>query len=192
MMPNQSAAALSPRGFLFNHFENWLWPEAVRDYAMKTGQLDRGAQAIASRYGFDLSNPRVTALYQIPASVPLAQVLMANGKTDLAQRSLAQSIRWLDEHPKLGLGGGTGRARAGALLLLGQRDQALSVLLATTRDAHDIRHCWYLVGQDPLWAAVRSDLRFQEVSGVCANSQRTQRALVDAMRKAGKVPRRAG
>lgn len=185
-------AALGPRGFLFNHFENWLWPEAVRDFALNSGQPDRGAQAIASRYGFDLSNPRVTSLYQATPSVPLAQILLAQGKTDVARRFLAQSIRWLDEHPKLGLGGGTGRARAGALMLLDERDQALSVLLATTGAAHDIRHCWYLVNHDPVWAPVRSDPRFREVAEVCADSQRTQRAVLEAMRQSGKVPRRGG
>lgn len=185
-------AALGTRGFLFNHFENWLWAEAVRDFALKAGQLDRGAEAIATRYGFDLSSPQVTSLYQLPASVPLAQILIAQGKTELAHRLLSQAVRWLDEHPKLGLGGGTGRAKAGALMLLGQRDQALSVLLATTRGAHDIRQCWYLVRQDPVWAPVRSDPRFQEIVGVCSESQRTQRALLEAMRSAGKVQRRAG
>lgn len=185
-------AAMGPRGFLFNQFENWLWPEAVRDYALKSGQLERGARAIASRYGFDLSNPRVTALYQMTPSVPLGQILLAQGKDDLANRFLAQSVRWLDEHPKLGLGGGTGRAKAGALMLLGQRDQALSVLLATTRSAHDIHHCWYLTGHDPVWASVRADPRFREVATVCAASVKSQRAKVEQLRREGKVPRRAG
>lgn len=185
-------AALGPRGFLFNHFENWMWAEAVRDFAVKGRQLDRGAEAIATRYGFDLSNPRVSKLHQLSASVPLAQILFAQGKTKLAQHLLTQSISWIEEHPKLGLGGGTGRAKAGAMMLLGQRDQALSVLLASTRSANDIRHCWYLVSQDPVWATVRSDPRFQEVARVCSVSRRTQRALLEAMRRNGKVPQRAG
>lgn len=184
-------AALGPRGFLFNQFENWLWPEAVRDLTLNSGQFDRGAQAIASRFGFDLSNPKVTTLYQMTPSVPLAQILLAQGKTDQAARLLAGAVRWLDEHSALGLAGGTGRAKAGALMLLGQRDQALSVLLATTQGAHDIRHCWYLVGQDPVWAPVRGDPRFRHVAALCAASISEQRALLEAARKAGKVPRRA-
>lgn len=185
-------AALGPRGFLFNPFENYLWPEAVSDYAIKTGRLEHGAQAIATRYGFDLANPRVTALYQTLAAAPLAQILLAEGKREAAGRFLAQTVRWVDQHPKLGFEGGNGRVKASALMLLGQKDQALSVLLAATQAAHDIRHCWYLTGQDRLWAPVHGDPRFREVTAVCGASIRTQRALLDAMRRAGKAPIRHG
>ena len=185
-------AALGPRGFLFNPFENYLWPDAVSDYAIRTGQFERGAHAIATRYGFDLANPRVTTLYQTLASAPLAKILLAEGKRDVAMRFLAQTVRWVDEHPKLGFEGGNGRVKASALLMLGQKDQALSVLLAATQGAHDIRHCWYLVSQDPVWAPVHGDPRFREVAAVCDASLRTQRTLLEAMRRAGKVPTRHG
>ena len=185
-------AALGPHGFVFNPFENWLWPEAVRDFTLKTGEHERGAQAIATRFGFDLANPRVLALYQTSAAVPLAQIFLASGKRDQATRLLSGTVQWIDEHPMLGLEGGTGRSEAQALLLLGQEDQALSVLLAATRSAHDIRHCWYLSGQDPVWAPVHGDPRFREVSDICASSIRTQRAILEKMRSAGKVPLRRG
>lgn len=183
-------AALGPRGFLFNPFENFLWPDAVRDYALQTGQLNLGAQAIATRYGFDLSNPRITTLYQTLASAPLAQILLAEGKHEIAMRFLAQTVRWVDEHPKLGFEGGNGRVKASALMLLGQKDQALSVLLAATQGARDIRHCWYLTGQDRVWTSVHGDPRFREVAAICDTSIRTQRILLEKMRRAGKIPAR--
>lgn len=183
-------AALGSRGFVFNQFENWLWPEAVRDYALKTGQIERGAQAIAARYDFNLADPHVSSLYQLGPSAPLAQLLQAQGKIKLAQRLLAQTVRWVDEHQKLGLAGGNGRTKAQALMLLGARDQALSVLLAATGQARDIRHCWYLVKYDPIWVPVRNDPRFRQTVKLCVASIKTQRALVDAARRAGKVPKR--
>lgn len=185
-------AALSPRGFLFNQFENWLWPEAVRDYGVKAGRLEHAAQAIASRYGFDLGNPRVGSLYQVTPSVPLAHLLLTQGETEKANRLLASTIRWLEEHPRLGLEGGTGRARAEALMLLGQQDKALSVLLASVRNAHDIMHCWYYTRQEPIWVPAHRDPRFQEIAGLCEASMTTQRRLLDAARRAGKVPVRGG
>lgn len=185
-------AALGPRGFLFNPFENYLWPDIVRDYAIRTGQLDRGAQAIAIRYGFDLANPRVTTLYQTLAAAPLAQILFAEGKREPAMRFLGQTVRWVDGHQKLGFEGGNGRVKASALMLLGQKDQALSVLLAATQSAHDIRHCWYLTALDPVWTPAHDDLRFRQVAAICDASIRTQRAFLDAMRRTGKVPTRRG
>ena len=185
-------AALGPHGFLFNPFENYLWPDAVSDYTLRTGQPERGAQAIATRYGFDLADPRVTTLYQTLAAAPLAQILLAEGKREPAMRFLAQTVRWVDEHPKLGFAGGNGRVKADALMLLGQKEEALSVLLAATQAAHDIRHCWYLTGQDPVWTPVHGDPRFREVAAVCEASIRTQRALLDTMRREGKVPARHG
>jgi len=185
-------AALGPRGFLFNPFENWLWPEAVSEFAIRSGQLERGEQAIATRFGFDLANPRVTALHQTVAALPLAQILSAEGKREVAARFLAQTVRWVDEHPKLGLEGGNGRVKAGALMLLGQKDQALSVLFAAAQTAHDTRHCWYLIGQDPVWIPVHNDPRFRQVIGICEASIRTQRSLLEEMRRAGKVPTHRG
>lgn len=185
-------AALGPRGFLFNPFENYLWPDVVSDYAIRTRQLDRGAQAIATRYGFDLASPRVTTLYQTLAAAPLAEILLGEGKREIAMRLLAQTVRWVDEHPKLGFEGGNGRVKASALMLIGQRNEALSVLLAATQNAHDIRHCWYLTGQDRVWAAVHGDPRFREVAAICNASIRTQRILLEEMRRAGKVPTRHG
>jgi TolB-like protein/DNA-binding winged helix-turn-helix (wHTH) protein len=183
-------AALGPRGFLFNQFENWLWSESVRDYALHTREYDRGAEAIASRYGFDLDLPTVTNLQQTTAAVALGNLLLASGKTNQANRLLSQTIQWIDHHPLLGIVG-VGRVKAGALMLLGQRDAALSLLTATVQSGHDMRFWWYLADRDPVWAPVRTDPRFRAIVAMCRKASAEQRAKLEALRRAGKVPQRS-
>lgn len=183
-------AALGHRGFLFNQYENWLWAESVRDYALNTREFDRAAEAIATRYGFDLDNPTVTNLQQTTPAVALGHILLAGGKTAQGTHLLGQTIRWIDQHPRLGLVG-VGRIKAGALMLLGQRDEALSLLTATVQSGHDLRFWWYLVDRDPVWKPARGDPRFRAIAAMCRRAAAEQRTKLDAMRKAGRVPVRA-
>jgi hypothetical protein len=98
-------------------------------------------------------------------------------------------VQWIDDHPRYGLSG-LARVRAEALMLLGQRSQALSDLKAAIDTAHDIRHWWYLVDRDPVWAAVHDDPRFREIVAHCRAAAQVQREKLDVLRRAGVVPQR--
>ncbi len=174
---------------MFNVFQNWLWAESVRDYALRTGQYERGAEAIASRYGFDLSNPRTESLPQSNAAPALGHILIAAGKRQEGERLLAQTIQWIDAHPRYGLVG-VYRSRATAMMLLGEKDQALSNLQAVIETGHDIRHWWYLIEHDPVWEPVHGDPRFRAIADYCRQAARQQRARLDDLRRQGKVPPR--
>jgi TolB-like protein len=180
-------AALGSRGFLFNRFQNWLWAESVRDYALHTKQYDIAAEAISTRYGFDLRNPHTDSLPQSIAAPALGQILLAAGKRQMGERLLAQTIQWIDAHPRYGLVGNY-RIRAASMMLLGERDQALSDLKASIENGHDIRHWWYLIDRDPVWMPVHGDQRFKAIADYCRQAARVQRAKLDALRRAGKVP----
>ena len=182
-------AALGRRGFLFNRFQNWLWAESVRDYVLHTEQFDLGAEAIASRYGFDLRNPRTDSLPQSTVAPVLGNILLAAGKRQAGERLLAQTIQWIDDHPRYGLVGNY-RIKAASLMLLGERNQALSDLKAAIETGHDIRHWWYLVEKDPIWMPVHSDPRFKSIAEYCRQAAHIQRVKLDALRRAGKVPAR--
>lgn len=184
-----AAAAYDRRGFLFNEVQNWNWSEAIRDHALYTREYDRGAEAIASRYGFDLKHPRVMNIAQTTAAPALAQILLSKGDRALGTRLLAETVRWIDTHPSFGLGG-VMRTRARAMMLLGDRNQALSNLRASVETGHDIRFWWYLIERDPVWAPVRSDPRFKAIAEMCRQAARVQREKLDALRRAGKVPER--
>jgi hypothetical protein len=183
------AAALGPRGYLFNQYENWNWPEAIRDYALHTRDYDRGAQAIASRYGFDLKHPRVMSIAQILAAPALGHILLAKGDPVTATRLLVETVQWIDSHPSYGLGGNM-RQRAVAMMLLGDRDQALSDLRASIETGHDIRHWWYVIDRDPVWLPAHEDPKFKAIAEICRQAARIQREKLDALRRAGKIPKR--
>ncbi|QGN55712.1 tetratricopeptide repeat protein [Novosphingobium sp. Gsoil 351] len=180
-------AALGRRGTLFNRFQNWLWVESIRDQAFHTKQYASAAETIASRYGFDLSDPRTQSLPQSTVAPVLGQILLAQGKRQAGERFLAQTIQWLDAHPRYGIVG-IYRTRAAALMLLGERDQALSNLKAAIETGHDIRHWWYLIEHEPIWVPVHDDPRFKEISEYCRHAARLQRDKLDALRRAGRVP----
>ena len=183
------AAAYDRRGYLFNDYQNWLWIETIRDHALHTRQYDRGLEAIASRYGFDLRHPRVANLAQMTAAPALAHILLAKGDKALGTRLLAETVQWIDSHPSFGLGG-VMRYRAEAMMLLGERNQALSDLRASVETGHDIRFWWYVIDRDPVWTPVRGDPRFRAIAEMCRQAARIQREKLDALRRAGKVPER--
>lgn len=178
-------AAIGPRGFLFNQFENYLWSEAIRDRALQTHEFRPAIQAISGTYGFSLENPRVSNLQQTAAAVPLAHLLIASGEQQLGSRLLAQTVQWINEHQLLGLQGGTGSTKARALMLLGQRDEALSTLAATVESAMDCRHWWYFARMEPVWAPVRADPRFVATMETCRRRMASERDQIRRMREQG-------
>jgi hypothetical protein len=182
-------AAYDRRGFLFNDYSNWGWPEAIRDYSLQTREYDRGAQAIASRYGFDLKHPRVMSIAQILSAPALGHILLAKGDKETATRLLVETVQWIDSHPSYGMGGNM-RQRAVAMMLLGDRAQALSNLRASIETGQDIRHWWYVINRDPAWLPARGDPRFEAIAEICRRAARIQREKLDALRRAGKVPKR--
>jgi TolB-like protein/DNA-binding winged helix-turn-helix (wHTH) protein/tetratricopeptide (TPR) repeat protein len=183
------SAALSLSRFPFNVYQSWNWAEAVRDYALQTGRYDKAAEVIAARYGFDLRDPRTKGPPQVNSAPALAQILMARGDRATGARLLAQTVQWIDTHPGYGMAFHM-RARAEAMMLLGERDEALSNLRAAFETGHDVRSWWYVVDRDPVWAPVRSDPRFRAIARLCREAAHTQREKLDALRLSGGVPLR--
>ena len=100
---------------------------------------------------------------QANAATALAHILLAAGKRQAAERLLASTVQWIDAHPKFGLSVHM-RIRATAMMLLGNRDEALSNLRASVEAGHDIRHWWYVIEHDPVWEPVHGDPRFLAIA----------------------------
>ena len=179
--------AFAHRRYLLD--KRWSWPQAVRDYALQTGDYDRSARAIAERFGIDLVDPRIHAVTQIIGAVPLGHVLLAKGDRGRGTALLASAVQWIDSHPSYGMPVHM-RIRAEAMLLLGERNEALGNLRASVETGHDIHHWWYVIDRDPVWAPVRTDPRFKAIAEMYRQAARVQHAKLDRLRSEGKVPSR--
>jgi TolB-like protein/DNA-binding winged helix-turn-helix (wHTH) protein/tetratricopeptide (TPR) repeat protein len=169
--------------------DRWSWPQAVRDHALHTRDYDRSAQTIAIHRDIDLANPRILTPKQLNGAVPLAHILMAKGDRTRGTALLNSAVKWIDSHPSYGMPVHM-RIRAEAMMLLGERNEALSNLRASVETGHDIHLWWYVVDHDPVWAPVRSDPRFKAIAELCRQAARVQRAKLDRLRREGKIPSR--
>ena len=126
---------------------------------------------------------------QIIGAVPLGHVLLAKGDRARSTALLASAVQWIDSHPSYGMPVHM-RIRAEAMMLLGERNEALSNLRASVETGRDIHHWWYVVDRDPVWAPVRSDPRFKAIAEMYRQAARVQRAKLDLLRREGKIPSR--
>jgi len=84
------------------------------------------------------------------------------------------------------------RARAQALMLLGETERALADLAASFRDDRDYTQWWYTLDHDPIWWDARSDERFRALATEVRAYAARERQAVEEMRRRGEIPRRAG
>jgi hypothetical protein len=114
---------------------------------------------------------------------------MAKGDRARGTALLNSAVKWIDSHPSYGMPVHM-RIRAEAMMLLGERNEALSNLRASVETGHDIHLWWYVVDHDPVWAPVRSDPRFKAIAELCRQAARVQRAKLDRLRREGRIPSR--
>jgi hypothetical protein len=173
------------RGYYSN---NWNDAEAVRDLALRTRDHGRAIRFIETNY--DLGEPRELSARSAERAVPLAHLLRENGQPEVSARLLEKILVWLDGGEwKPGWAPATGRIRANALALRGERDAALRELVAAFRSG-ERRLWWYTIDRDPLWEDMRADPRFQAIAAEARAHAAGQRALLEEMRRKGEVPLR--
>jgi len=167
-----------------------LWQgEALRDYALKTGELSRAIAFIKLKFYLGDAPAEHLDVCNFRAVVYLSQLLAAAGQTDeaIALRHAASS--WNDANEAKYLGD-THRVRAGVLLLDGKRDAALAELAESFRLGY-YAHWWYTINYDPLWLPLHGDARFQVIAADVRRYVDAQRSELEALRQHGDVPRRA-
>jgi TolB-like protein/DNA-binding winged helix-turn-helix (wHTH) protein/Tfp pilus assembly protein PilF len=161
--------AMGEPGRRYNLFESWGVPEAVRDWALNTGDLQRGIAYLEERYGlasggeFGLSNFRAAAC--------LVHLLQLSGQTDRARDLLDVLPPTIEatipkDGPVYAL-----RTLAILRMLKGDRAGALAKLGESFR-ANDLMQWWYTLERDPVWAPVRHSAEFKAI-------EREVRARVD-------------
>jgi TolB-like protein/DNA-binding winged helix-turn-helix (wHTH) protein/Tfp pilus assembly protein PilF len=170
-----------------DHCEFWQ-SEALRDYALKTGELNRAIAFIKSKNYFADSPAAHLDVCNKGAAVHLSQLLAAAGQAGeaLALRRAASS--WNDANEAKYLGDSR-RLRAGVLLLDGKPDAALVELAESFRSGFYVQW-WYTINYDPLWLPLHGDARFQAIAADVRRYVDAQRSQLEALRQRGDLPRR--
>jgi transcriptional activator of cad operon len=167
----------------------WDLPSALalRDEAILTGDfapaLDLIERATQLLSGNSLMRNRGLVL-------TYSHVLLLSGETRRGRELLTSMLEQLDAEQ-------TGRPehtfaseRATIHALLGNDERALAQLTAL-QDLGRFAGWWYTAELDPVYSRIRQDPRFQALAARARAHSQKQRALLDAMRNKGEVPRRS-
>ncbi len=170
-----------------DHCELWQ-SEALRDYALKTGQLSRAIAFIKLKFYLGDAPAEHLDVCNFRAAVHLSQLLAAAGQADQALALRRAASSWNDANEAKFLAD-SHRVRAGVLLLDGKQDAALAELAESFRSGC-YAHWWYSMEYDPLWLPLHGDSRFQAIAADVRRYIDAQRSQLEALRRQGAVPRR--
>ena len=183
-------SAYDEAGWAIDGYICEIWQsEALRDYALKTGELSRAIGFIKSKYYFGDSPAANLDVCNIGAAVDLSQLLAATGQAEQAAALRRAASSWNDANeakylafPHL--------VRARIMLLDGKQDAALAELAESFRSGFYV-YWRYTIDYDPLWLPLHSDARFQAIAADARRYIDAQRSQLEALRRQGAVPRRA-
>jgi TolB-like protein/DNA-binding winged helix-turn-helix (wHTH) protein len=171
-----------------DYCQNWLAAEAIRDYALKTGELGRAIAFIRLKYYFGDAPAAHLDYCNCRAAVSLSQLMAAAGQADEALALRRAVSSWNDANATRFLGDAR-RLRARLLLLDGKPDAALAELAESFRSG-EYAVWWYTIEHDPLWLPFHGDRRFQAIEADVRRYIDAQRSELEALRRNGLVPRR--
>jgi TolB-like protein/DNA-binding winged helix-turn-helix (wHTH) protein len=161
---------------------------ALRDYALKTGELRRAISFIKSKYWFGDSAAANFFACNCAAAVHLSQLFAAAGQAEQAAALRRAVSSWIDANEAKYLGE-VPRAHAESLLLDGKPDAALAQLAEAFRSGFYVQ--WrYTIDHDPFWKPLHGDARFQAIAADVRRYINEQRSQLEALRQQGVVPRR--
>ncbi len=170
-----------------DHCELWQG-EALRDYALKTGELSRAIAFMKLKFYLGDAPAEHLDVCNFRAAVYLSQLLAAAGQTDQAAALRRAASSWDDANEAKYLGD-SHRVRAAVLLLDRKPDAALAELKESFRLGY-YAHWWYTINYDPLWLPLHDDARFQTIATDVRRYVDAQRSQLEALRRQGAVPRR--
>jgi hypothetical protein len=171
-----------------DHCQNWLASEAIRDYAMKTGELSRAIAFVKLKYYLSDAPAVKFDPCSFRAAVYLSQLMAAAGQGDQALALRRAASSWLDANATKYFAG-AGRLRASVLLLDGKQDAALTELADSFRSG-SYADWWYTIKYDPLWLPLHGDPRFKAIATDVRRYVDTERSQLEVLRRNGNVPRR--
>ena len=160
--------------------------QAVRDYALKTGELSRAIAFIRANNYFEGDPAAHLNVCNSEAALVLSQLLAAQGHASDAQALRDADVSWI-KGGGAKYAGGTHRNLAEALMLDGRIDEALDALADDFRSGN-YRTWWYTLKYDPIWLPVHGDARFQAIAIDVQRYVDAQRTALEGLRRRGVVP----
>ncbi len=179
-------AAYHDGGWTYDYCGNWLAAEALRDYALKTGELSRAIAFIKAKYYLGNDPAAHLDICKYDAAFVLSQLLATQGHASEAQALQRAAVSWNDANAAKHADSAR-RFRAGALMLDGRKDAALDALAEDFR-AGDYRFWWYTLKYDPIWLPLHGDPRFQAIAADVQRYVDAQRSQLEELRRRGIVP----
>jgi len=168
--------------------KNMLAGEAIRDYAMKTGEFGQAIAFIKLKYELGDAPAAHLDPCSFRPAIYLSQLMAAAGQGERARALRRAASSWLDANATR-LFTDAGRLRASVLLLDGKQDAALTELADSVRSGI-FANWWYTINYDPLWLPLHSDPQFQAIAADVRRYVDAQRSQLEALRRHGDVPRR--
>ncbi len=183
--------AYLPPAWAFGLFESWGAPEALRDYALRTGEIDRAALLMEREYALQPGPGLEIGLANFREAPMLAELLDAQSRKSEAAQLRSAAAAWNDAYEAKWSSLYAKRLRARLWLSAGPRDAALQELAASFR-AGDYVQWWYTLERDPAWVPLHDDPRFRAIDAQVRGYVAKERAAVDDLRRRGEIPRRGG
>jgi TolB-like protein/DNA-binding winged helix-turn-helix (wHTH) protein len=172
-----------------NVFDDWQAGEALRDYAIRTGERARSIGLLEAKYNLSKNPQASLALENFRQAFYLSQLLAAEGQRAQALELRHAVAAWNDAHEATLGSVYARRLRAAMLLADGDRSAALSELAASFRSG-DYETWWYTLQYDPLWAPLHDEPRFKALAEDVGHYVEDQRTELETLRRKGLVPLR--
>jgi DNA-binding winged helix-turn-helix (wHTH) protein/TolB-like protein/tetratricopeptide (TPR) repeat protein len=163
--------------------------EAVRDDARATGDYASALKLLESQYAMGVPPGGGLRMWSRGLGIVYAHTLILAGQTERGRELASAILVQIDSESAGRTKDWFSRERAAVLVVLGEDEQALAALEASARTGKFYRW-WYLAELDPLYEHLRGDPRFQALAEQAKQHRRSQRALLDDLRRKGEVPLR--
>jgi len=163
--------------------------EAVRDEALLTGNYASALELLESQYAMGVPQGAGVRMWSRGLGLVYAHTLILAGQAQRG-RELARAILVQIDSESVGrTKDWFSRERAAAYAVLGDDERTVAELQASAR-THKYYRWWYVAECDPLYEHLRGDPRFQALAEEAQQHRRSQRALLEELRRKGEVPTR--
>jgi TolB-like protein/DNA-binding winged helix-turn-helix (wHTH) protein len=172
-----------------NLFDDWQAGEALRDYAIRTGEWARPIDVLEEKYKLSKNPQASLTLDNFRQAFYLSQLVAASGQ-DAQALELRRAVEaWNNAHEATQGSVYAHRLRATLLLVDGDRAAALAELAASFRSG-DYETWWYTLRYDPVWVPLHDDPRFKAIAADVHHYVEVQRMELESLRSKGLVPLR--